>query len=82
MVHRHWWSRQVNTGYGIQVNMACSMEVMEEGREKCRGTCESSSQWQLWVILSEETGKSLNPGLSLVNNEKIENQFTELKSMA
>ena len=26
--------------------------------------------------------KSLDPGLSLVNNEKIENQFTELKSMA
>lgn len=38
MVHRHWWSRQVNTGCGIQVNMACSMKWWKK-EEKCRGTC-------------------------------------------
>lgn len=38
MVHRHWWSRQVNTGCGMQVNAASSTKWWKK-EEKCRGTC-------------------------------------------
>lgn len=43
---------------------------MMEGERKIRKPLESSSGKQLGTMLSEGTGNSLNPGLSLMDKEK------------